>query len=116
MKRGLIGILALLFFAACGGEEENIDAPSTADFEKERAELAAKIKSKGRDLGGMRKQNKPTPGRLDATDFAVVDKEYTYESKGKRDPFRENRAFIGNAIVVGVFQDKDSAIAKRRKT
>ena len=89
MKRGLIAILALVFFAACAGEEENLNAPTTADFEKERAELAAKVKSKGRDLGQRATgRRKPQPGRLDSTDFAVVDKEYTYDPTGKRDPFR----------------------------
>ena len=31
---------------------------------------------------------KPAPGESDDTEFAVVDKQYTYDPTGKRDPFR----------------------------
>ena len=53
----------------------------------ERAELAARVKGKNRNLTRDR-SNAPPRGKADDTDFALVDKEYVYDSTGKRDPFR----------------------------
>jgi type IV pilus assembly protein PilP len=38
--------------------------------------------------GASERRNKSQRGKADETDFAVVDKEYTYDPTGKRDPFR----------------------------
>jgi type IV pilus assembly protein PilP len=89
MTRAWISILALLLLTACPKAEESATAPTTSDFERERAELAAKVKSKSRVLAGAsERRNKSQRGKADETDFAVVDKEYTYDPTGKRDPFR----------------------------
>lgn len=89
MKRGWIAALALLFLTACPKTEEPGKAPTVSEFEKERAELAARVKSKGRELTGAKsRKNKAKRGVSDDTDFAVVDKEYSYDPTGKRDPFR----------------------------
>jgi type IV pilus assembly protein PilP len=88
MKTAWIVILALLL-TACPKTEESADAPTVSEFERERAELAARVKGKGRQLtGATSRKNRASRSVADKTDFAVVDKEYTYDSTGKRDPFR----------------------------
>lgn len=89
MTRAWISILALLFLTACPKTEEPATAPTTSAFEKERAELAAKVKGKGRQLAGKPATKAKSSAREgDETEFAVVDKQYTYDPTGKRDPFR----------------------------
>jgi len=89
MTRAWISILALLFLTACPKTEEPATAPTTSAFEKERAELAAKVKGKGRQLAGKPAGKAKASARQgDGTEFAVVDKQYTYDPTGKRDPFR----------------------------
>lgn len=89
MTRAWISILALLFLTACPKTEEPATAPTTSAFEKERAELAAKVKGKGRQLAGKPAgKAKPSAREGDETEFAVVDQQYTYDPTGKRDPFR----------------------------
>lgn len=88
MTRGMIFILALVFLGACSKEEEPLTAPTASDFEKERAELAARVKGKRPELGKKDRKRASEKGVADETDFAVVDRDYVYESEGKRDPFR----------------------------
>lgn len=90
MTRGLIFILALAFLGACSkGEEELATAPTTTDFEKERAELSARLKGTNRNTARKGKgKTRKAVGVSDETEFAVVEGDYTYESVGKRDPFR----------------------------
>jgi len=89
MKTRWIAILALLVLTACPKKEEPGSAPTVSDFEKERAELTARVKSKGRVFANATgRMNQSNRGVHDNTDFAVVDKEYTYDPTGKRDPFR----------------------------
>jgi type IV pilus assembly protein PilP len=87
MTRGWIFILALAFLSACSKEEEPATAPTASDFEKERAELAARVKGKRPSINQPKKRASET-SRPDQTEFAVVDQEYVYTSEGKRDPFR----------------------------
>ncbi len=88
MTRGWIFIVALAFVFACAKEEEPANAPTVSDFEKERAELAARVKSKGRQLAQGDRRDAAERGKSDGTEFAVVDQEYVYDPSGKRDPFR----------------------------
>jgi type IV pilus assembly protein PilP len=96
MKTAWIAILALLFLTACPKTEEVADAPTVSDFERERAELTAKVKSKGRTLAGAASRVKNSKaagagagaGEDETEEFAVVDHEYVYDATGKRDPFR----------------------------
>lgn len=88
MTRAWISILALSLLTACPKSEETANAPTVSDFEKERAELAAKVKGKGRRFGATDRRNKSNRGVHDGTEFAVVDREYTYDPTDKRDPFR----------------------------
>ena len=89
MKTAWISILALLFLTACPKSDEVANAPTVSDFEKERAELSARVKGSGRKIANAAaRRNDPKRANADDTEFAVVDKEYTYDPKGKRDPFR----------------------------
>jgi type IV pilus assembly protein PilP len=88
MTRLAIFILVLLLGSGCTKQEESVNAPSVSDFEKERAELAARVKSKSRALVRPHEKAPAQPGQPDGAEFSVVDKEYTYDPTGKRDPFR----------------------------
>lgn len=83
-----IFILVLLLGGGCTRQEESANAPSVSDFEKERAELAARVKSKSRALVRPNEKAPAQPVNPDGTEYSVVDKEYTYDPTGKRDPFR----------------------------
>jgi len=86
MRTAWIAILALLFLTACPKAEDAANAPTISDFEKERAALAAKVKNTGRQLA--RAGHMPNAESADQSEFAVVEKGYTYDPTGKRDPFR----------------------------
>lgn len=88
MRRGAIFVVALCFVAACSESGDPASAPKVSDFEQERAQLSAKLKSQGRRLAGAGRKAERARGKTDETEFAAVDKEYTYDPTGKRDPFR----------------------------
>jgi type IV pilus assembly protein PilP len=90
MTRLLIFVLALLLSSGCAKQEESADAPKVSQFEAERAELTARIKSKSRALvqPAAKTAARPGEGQGKGVEFSVVDKGYTYDATGKRDPFR----------------------------
>jgi len=97
MTRVWISLLTLLFLTACPNTDEVANAPTTSDFEQQRAELAARVKGKARSFAASPDQrNSLRRGVSDGTEFSVVDKEYTYDPTGKRDPFR-SFIFTANA-------------------
>ena len=88
MTRLLIFVLALLLSGGCAKQEESASAPTVSDFEKERAELTARIKSKSQSLVQPGSKAPARAAKGDGVEFSVVDKEYVYDPTGKRDPFR----------------------------
>ncbi|HEB89478.1 MAG TPA: hypothetical protein ENI85_07920 [Deltaproteobacteria bacterium] len=83
--------LPLLLMTMGCGEEVNPDTPTTADFMKEREALAARTRAE--------KASKPTQVVAGAsadsedmeTDYAAGERDYFYDPRGKRDPFRSFR-------------------------
>jgi type IV pilus assembly protein PilP len=88
MRRGTIFVVALCLVAACSAPEDPGTAPKVSDFERERAHLSAKLKGQARRLTGSTRRNDATRSKEDETEFSAVDKQYTYDPTGKRDPFR----------------------------
>lgn len=88
--------MALLFALAAGlGCGEKTEGPTTADFNKEREALKARVAESQQRTGGAR----PTPrasapaapqagSDLNIPTFSSVGSSYTYDPSGKRDPFR----------------------------
>jgi type IV pilus assembly protein PilP len=80
--------LALLVVTTGCGEEEQLSAPTTTDFVKEREALAARQKSAPKPSQAV----KPVVGESnmdeDGTGYAAAEQDYFYDQRGKRDPFR----------------------------
>jgi len=88
--RGLcvVGLaLAVALASGCGGGEPS-NAPTTADFAKERQALAAnkgKPKATGKAGAKAGKKGQKSGG---GTQYATGGRDYFYDPTGKRDPFR----------------------------
>jgi Tfp pilus assembly protein PilP len=85
--RALGVAIAVCVLAGCG--EERPLGPTTQEFNKERQALASKLekgKGKSKSNASARKAQGP-PGAAGAG-FAAAGGEFTYDSKGRRDPFR----------------------------
>jgi type IV pilus assembly protein PilP len=95
----LLLALALVVSATGCGDDEPANAPSVADFTKEREKLANRKKR-----GGKRVKVASAKGSKDAPDgkrarrsagYAAVEQDYFYDPRGKRDPFRSFQ-FVDN--------------------
>ncbi len=92
IKRAIVLFLTLsLVVMTIGcGEEENVGAPTAADFMKDREALAAVTNSKPR-VAPVQVADGAEPADGDATGYASVERDYFYDPRGKRDPFRSFR-------------------------
>ena len=105
MRSGVAAIMLVLIAGLVGCRDNNgVQGPSVEDFQAERARLAAKAKQQAaRRRGGAQVAHaKPKAG--DEADYADVAPTYTYDPKGKRDPFRSFRFVnlrLGNALPIG---------------
>ena len=81
LKLPLVGLLLVLFVALGCGEKGQ--GPTTTDFTQKRAALNSKMdEPEGEPV-------KVAKGKASGdSGFASIDKEYTYDPTGKRDPFR----------------------------
>ena len=90
-KWGIVGLAACsLLVSACG--DEGTTGPTTEEFTKEREALQARIAKSG---GAKKKRKvarkggaKKGKGAIAKSGFGEIDKNYTYDATGKRDPFR----------------------------
>lgn len=80
MKQG-IALLAL-GLAALAGCAREVEAPTVADYEKERAALAERAKA------GPAPSASPAAGGAEGSGIARSEATYRYDPTGKRDPFR----------------------------
>jgi type IV pilus assembly protein PilP len=86
----LLALALVLSMAGCG-EEEVVNAPKAADFAKEREALATrKVKPRAKPAGGEAVTAAPDKKRAD-TEYAAGERDYFYDPRGKRDPFRSFR-------------------------
>jgi type IV pilus assembly protein PilP len=79
--------LALLVVTTGCGEEEQLSAPTSADFVKERAALAARQESSPAAKPVARPAAEPTE-EAEGVGYAAAEQDYFYDPRGKRDPFR----------------------------
>jgi len=98
MKWAMVSFLALaLVLGATGcGEEDRAGTPTASDFLKERQTLATNTA-----------KPKPVPaaaaeaGEADETGYASAERDYFYDSRGRRDPFRSFRFVDDDASPKG---------------
>ena len=79
--------LALLVVTTGCGEEEQSSAPTSADFVKERAAIAARQGSSPAAKPVAKPTAEPISEAEDAG-YAAAEQDYFYDPRGKRDPFR----------------------------
>ena len=86
-----IAVLACAAFlvTACG--EETASGPSAADYKAERERLLAKMKKNKGKAAAAPKQAAQPPAESMQSGFGAVAATYTYDKKGKRDPFKPYR-------------------------
>jgi type IV pilus assembly protein PilP len=78
----LVAATLVLTTTGCG-EEEQTNTPGVADFQAERAALANRDKS-----GKKAKSAKKAPQVVSGVGYASGERDYFYDPRGKRDPFR----------------------------
>ena len=86
--------LALVLSTTGCGDDQVAGAPTVSDMEKERAALVAKQGKRGKagaKKGKGKNKRKKGPGVLGQAGYAASDKDYFYDQRGKRDPFRTFR-------------------------
>lgn len=86
LVRALGVAIAVCALAGCG--EERPLGPTTQEFNKERQALASKLE-KGKGNKGRAAARAAAGANAPAgSGFAAAGREFTYEAKGRRDPFR----------------------------
>ena len=80
--------LALLVATTGCGEEEQLSAPTTDDFVKERQAFAARQKSAPKAPKPVQPAAAESISEEDDTGYAAAEQDYFYDPRGKRDPFR----------------------------
>ena len=89
--------LALVTMTMGCGEETIQTAPTTADFEKDRAALASRKAAKPQTSAGAAnaasaaQATAAAASDADETDYAAGGQDYFYDPRNKRDPFRSYR-------------------------
>ena len=92
MRSGVAAITLVLIAGLVGCRDNNgVQGPSVDDFQAERARLAAKAKQQAARRRGGAQVAHAKPNAGDKADYAEVAPTYTYDPKGKRDPFRSFR-------------------------
>jgi Tfp pilus assembly protein PilP len=88
-----ITALACLALMSSGCSEETTTGPSAADYKAERERLLSQMKkNKSRPAAPNQEQTAPEPAsELHEGGFGAVAATYTYDKKGKRDPFQPYR-------------------------
>ncbi len=88
----LLAVTLVLSTVGCG-QEEVVGAPGVADFEADRQKLAnrkkpGKNKAKREGKGNVEPKSPQIAG---AAGYATGERDYFYDARGKRDPFRSIR-------------------------
>lgn len=92
MKWAIVLFLALslvVMTIGCGAEE-NVGAPTAADFVKDREALAAVTSTKPK-VAPVQVADAAELADGEAMGYASVERDYFYDPRGKRDPFRSFR-------------------------
>ena len=81
----LSALLLLVGTVGCEGEAQT--GPTTQELSRERKALAAKVKAR-KATPVKNREAEAAPAESDAPSFAAVDLGFSYDFRGKRDPFR----------------------------
>jgi type IV pilus assembly protein PilP len=87
MKVLFLALVLIVATAGCG-EEQQLGAPTAADFVKEREVLAAREREAAKGRAEATAPAFSDPAAADDTGYAAADRDYFYDPRGKRDPFR----------------------------
>lgn len=87
----LLLIVALVVIATGCAEEDTTGKPGVAEFEAERQKLANRDKSGKTAKKKKKKSGKKAKGLRGGTGYAAGDRDYFYDPRDKRDPFRSIR-------------------------
>jgi Tfp pilus assembly protein PilP len=72
-------------------EEDHTGKPGVAEFEKERQALANRAKKAGAKKKNKKEKRSKAKGITGGTGYAAGERDYFYDPRGKRDPFRSIR-------------------------
>lgn len=92
----LLSLSLVAMTTGCAEEEEDLGKPGVADYEAERQALANRKKpnaTKNKQAGA--KNNSPKVGASGSA-YAAADRDYFYDPRNKRDPFRSIRYMNAN--------------------
>ena len=92
----LLSLSLVAMTTGCADEEEDLGKPGVADYEAERQALANRKKpdaTKNRQAAA--KNNSPKVG-ASGSGYAPADRDYFYDPRNKRDPFRSIRYMNAN--------------------
>jgi len=99
----LLFALSLVWITTGCAEEDHTGKPGVAEFEKERQALANRDKTAGAKKKKEKKRAKgKAKGTTGGTGYAAGERDYFYDPRGKRDPFRSIQ-----------FADEDSGEEKK---
>jgi type IV pilus assembly protein PilP len=92
----LLLALALVVSTTGCGDDESANAPSVADFTKDREKLANRKKGGRKKAANVAKAKGAgaaagSEGTRGSIGYAAFDQDYFYDPRGKRDPFRSFR-------------------------
>ncbi len=86
-----IAVLACVALLATACGDEPATGPTAADYKAERERLLAKMKKNKAQAPQQQQQQQAAPADPNASGFGAVAATYTYDKKGKRDPFQPYR-------------------------
>ena len=93
-KLGFMLVLVMVL-TGCGAEEDQAGKPTAAEFEQDRDALANRDKAQSRNRAkaakAASKDAEATSEEQADKGYAVAEKDYFYDPRGKRDPFRSFR-------------------------
>ncbi len=92
----LLSLSLVAMTTGCADEEEDLGKPGVADYEAERQALANRKKPNAtKNKQAAAKNNSPKVG-ASGSGYAPADRDYFYDPRNKRDPFRSIRYMNAN--------------------
>ena len=92
----LLSLSLVAMTTGCADEEEDLGKPGVADYEAERQALANRKKPDAtKNKQAAAKNNSPKVG-ASGSGYAPADRDYFYDPRNKRDPFRSIRYINAN--------------------
>lgn len=86
-----LGLTLVMILTGCGADDDPAGKPTTADFERDREALAKGAKAPRKAGKAPAKGSEAAPEDQAGGGYTVAEKDYFYDPRGKRDPFRSFR-------------------------